>query len=74
MTGCITDFLLEFCFLHAVQIFRSHPNAMVVTTRKVIEVYCIYCMTHTLVYMDFTDDPAGFCDIEALYVPTCPTC
>ena len=23
--------------------------------------------------LDFTDDPAGFCDIEALYVPTCPT-
>jgi len=36
-TGCMSDFLLEFCFLHAIQIFRSHPNSLVVTTRKVIE-------------------------------------
>jgi len=36
--GCMPDFLLEFCFLHAIQIFRSHPNSMAVTTRKVIEV------------------------------------
>jgi hypothetical protein len=36
--GCTPDSLLEFCFLHAIQIFRSHPNSMLVTTRKVIDV------------------------------------
>jgi len=53
-TGCITDFLLEFCFLHAVQIFRSQPNSMVITTRKVIEVYCIFSVVRTLAYIDLT--------------------
>ena len=48
--GCMTDFLLEFCFLHAVQLFRSHPNSMVAMTRKVIEVYHVLCGIHSFIY------------------------
>lgn len=53
-TGCMPGFLLEFCFLHAIQIFRSYPNSMVVTTRKVIEVYPISCRTRTQAYGKLT--------------------
>ena len=48
------DFLLGFSFLHAIQIFRSHPNALVVTTRKVVEVSCIYCGICTWAYIEPT--------------------
>lgn len=37
VSSYMPDFLLEFCFLHAIQIFRSHPNHLLVTTRRVIE-------------------------------------
>ena len=45
--GCVSDFLLEFCFLDAIQIFRSHPNSMAATTRTVIEVRITTCETLT---------------------------
>ena len=54
MTGSMSDFLLEFCFLHAVQLFRSYPNSMVVTTRKVIEVYHTHRGTRTLAHAELT--------------------
>ena len=50
----MSDFLLEFCFLHAVQIFRSFPNSLVVTTRKVIEVYLVPYKTRTLAHNEST--------------------
>ena len=48
----MSDLLLEFCFLHAVQIFRSHPNSLVVTTRKVIEVYGTSCGIRTSAHIE----------------------